>query len=99
MTEEEFKKTMTKVFSFIVIAMIILVIIGIVVFNQSGKTTSIFGSKSEIDSYNKKVKDINPHSITEEEIKELENSSEFQENETQDGSESEEEQVVENSEE
>ena len=42
MTEEEFKKAMTKVVRFIVAMLVILVVIGIVVFNNFGKKSSIF---------------------------------------------------------
>lgn len=68
MTEEEFKKVMTKVIAFIVIALIILIIIGILVFNKSGKTLSIFSNQKEIDDYKKKVQEINSDEIIEEEI-------------------------------
>lgn len=81
MTEEEFKKTMAKVIGFIVVAIIMLVIIGIIVFNQAGKTKSIFESQAEKDNYKKRVEKTNSHNITEEEVEELENSGEFQENE------------------
>ena len=81
MTEEEFKKTMIKVVVFVIIAFILLVAIGIVVFGTSKKKTSIFESQAEIDNYKKKVEQINSHQITEEDVEELENSEEFQENE------------------
>lgn len=58
MTEEEFKKVMTKTICFIVIALVLLIIIGIFVFNQSGKTTSIFSSQQEVDAYKKKVEEV-----------------------------------------
>ena len=81
MTEAEFKKTMIKVVIFVVIAFILLVAIGIVVFGTSKKETSIFESQAEIDNYKRKVEQINSHQITEEDVEELENSEEFQENE------------------
>jgi len=81
MTEEEFKKTMIKVVIFVIVALILLVAIGIVVFGTSKKETSIFEDQAEIDYYKKKVEQINSHQITEEDVEELENSGEFQENE------------------
>ena len=72
MTEEAFKKTMTKVICFVVIALIAIVIMGVVVFGTSQKQTSIFENQAEIDNYKKKVQEINAHKITEDEIKELE---------------------------
>ena len=85
MTEEEFKKAMSKLIIVIVIALVILVIIGIVVFNTFGKQTSIFASEQEKENYKKKVQEVNSHSLTEEEASNLENSSEFQENEPSEG--------------
>jgi Sec-independent protein translocase protein TatA len=81
MTEEEFKKTMTKVVIFVVIALIVLVVIGIIVFGTSKKENSIFESQAEIDNYKRNVERINSHQITEEDMEELENSEEFEENE------------------
>lgn len=81
MTEEEFKKTMTKVVIFVVVALVILVVVGIIVFGTSKKENSIFESQAEIDNYKKKVKQVNSHQITEEDMEELENSEEFEENE------------------
>ena len=80
MTEEEFKKTMTIVVAFIVIALIILVIIGIFIFATSKKQKSIFESQTQLDEYKKTVQENNSHNLTKEEVDELENSSEFQEN-------------------
>ena len=77
MTEEEFKKAMGKTIFFIVIALIVLVVIGVLVFNQSGKTASIFGSQKEADEYHQKVNEMNSYNITEEEASKLEGSSEF----------------------
>lgn len=71
MTEEEFKKTMKRVVIFIVIAIIILVAIGIVVFGTSKKETSIFGNQAEIDNYKRKVQEINAHEITEADLEKL----------------------------
>lgn len=96
MTEEEFKKTMTKLICFIVVALIILVVLGIIVFNQSGKTKSIFENSKQLDDYKKKVEEVNSHNITEEEASSLENSSEFQENEESDSNIEESEQLEEN---
>ena len=59
MTEEEFKKVMTKTVCFIVIALIILIVIGIFVFNKSGKTTSVFESEEELNNYKGKVQEVN----------------------------------------
>ena len=70
MTEEEFKKAMSKVIGFIVVALIILVIIGVIVFNTAGKQTSIFGSKQEAESYKKRVQEENSYNLTEEEVEE-----------------------------
>lgn len=67
MTEDEFKKTMGKTIMFIVIALIILVIIGILVFNKSGKTFSIFSNEKEKASYKKSVQEINFSNTTIEE--------------------------------
>ena len=81
MTEEEFKKAMTKVVIFIVIALIILIVLGIIVFNKSGKSTSIFESEKLKKDYTSKVQELNSNNITEEDAEKLENSEEFQENE------------------
>ena len=67
MTEDEFKKTMGKIIIFIVISLIVLVIIGILVFNKSGKSLSIFSSEEEKKSYKKNVQEINSSNTTVEE--------------------------------
>ena len=98
MTEEEFKKAMTKVIRFIIAMLVILVIVGIVVFNNFGKKSSIFENEEALNDYKKKVQETNSHNITGEEVDELENSSEFQENE-ESNQESDEENEEENKEE
>ena len=65
MTEEEFKKAMGKIICFVIIALVILIIIGILVFNTSGKSTSIFGNKEDLENYKKKVEEVNSYNITE----------------------------------
>ena len=64
MTEEEFKNTMGKIIIFIVIALIILVIIGVLVFNKSGKSLSIFSNEKEKNSYKKSVQEANSSNVT-----------------------------------
>ena len=81
MTEEEFKKFMKKVIGLVVVAIVIFVVIGFIVFNGFGKETSIFGSQREIDDYKKKVQEVNSREITQKGLEKLENSEEFQENE------------------
>ena len=92
MTEEEFKKAMVKVVGVIVIALVILVIIGFVVFNTFGKQISIFESEEAKKDYKKKVEEAGSYNITEEQAENLENSSEFQENEPSEGDNQEEQQ-------
>lgn len=65
MTEEEFKKVMTKTIIFIVMALIILIVIGIFVLNKSGRDLSIFSNQKEIDDYKKKVEEIHSKNIEE----------------------------------
>ena len=64
MTEEEFKNTMGKIIIFIVIALIILAIIGVLVFNKSGKSLSIFSNEKEKNSYKKSVQEANSSNVT-----------------------------------
>ena len=78
MTEEEFKKVMTRIIIFVVIALIILVVIGVLVFNKSEKSASIFKNENDLNSYKKKVEEINSSNITEEDIEKLESNPEFQ---------------------
>lgn len=77
MTEEEFKKAMTKTIIFIVIMIIILVIILIFVFNKSGKSTSIFKNNSEKTAYNKALETSNSQNITNEDVEKITNNGEI----------------------
>ena len=86
MTEEEFKKVIKRVTIFVVIALIILVAVGIVVFGTSKKEKSIFSSQADIDAYKRKVEQINTHEITEEDLEKL-NEGEGEEVEVEDGTE------------
>ena len=63
MTEEEFKKVIKRVTIFVVIALIILVAVGIVVFGTSKKEKSIFSSQADIDAYKRKVEQITTHEL------------------------------------
>lgn len=76
MTDEEFKKAMTKLVWFIIIALIILVVVGVVVFNKSGRKTSLFSNDKEVEEYKKKVNETSSYNITEEDVEKLENNSE-----------------------
>ena len=81
MTEEEFKKAMGKTIFFVVIALIILIIIGILVFNNSGKSTSIFRSEKDFENYKKKVEEVNSYNVIEEDVEKIESNSDNSEQE------------------
>ena len=68
MTEEEFKKAMGKTIIFIVIMIIILIGLGVFIFNKSGKETSIFESESAKEAFEKKVDEVNAENLPKEEI-------------------------------
>jgi cbb3-type cytochrome oxidase subunit 3 len=71
MTEEEFKKAMTKTIIFIIIMIILLIAIAVLVFNKSGKSTSIFESDEQKASYENTVNEINSYNISEEQVNEI----------------------------
>lgn len=77
MTEEEFKKAMTKTIVFIVVMIIVLVVILIFVFNKTGKSTSIFKNDSEKETYNKDLEASNFQNISNEDVEKITNSGEI----------------------
>lgn len=77
MTEDGLKKVKSTATIFMIIACLLLIVIGIIVFGTSNKEKSIFKSQTEIDNYKSKVQQLNSHQITEAESEELENSEEF----------------------
>ena len=78
MSEEEFKKAMKKTIIFILIMIVVLVILGFVVFNKSGKDTSIFENEEQKSTYQKEVEKINSSNISDEDASKIDGSQEFQ---------------------
>ena len=76
MTEEEFKKAMTKTIIFIVTMIIILIVVAVLVFNKSGKSTSIFKNDAEKVNYNKAIEEMNSPKITNEDAEKISGSEE-----------------------
>ena len=42
MTDEEFKNAMNKIIIFVTIVLVLMIILGIIIFNTFGKSTTIF---------------------------------------------------------
>ena len=82
MTEEEFKKAMGKTVVFIAIMIIILVGLGVVIFNKSGKETSIFESESAKETFENRVNEVNANNSPKEELTSEENTEPTEEQET-----------------
>lgn len=76
MTEEEFKKAMTKTIVFIVIMIILFIVVAILVFNKSGKSTSIFENDKQKSSYENNVNEVNSYNITKTDSEEINENSE-----------------------
>ena len=73
MTEEELKKAMGKVIIISVIVLIIMIILAIVVFNDFGKSTTIFESETQKAEFENVISNKENENITENEIAEIEN--------------------------
>lgn len=73
MTEEELKKAMGKVIIVSAIVLVIMIILGIVVFNDFGKSTTIFENENQKAEFENLISDKGNENITKNEIAELEN--------------------------
>lgn len=74
MTDEEFKKAMTKIFIIVGIALVLMIVLSIVVFNQSGKSTTVFENEKQKENYENILENSDSENITQNEINELTNS-------------------------
>ena len=68
---------MTKTVIFIVIMLILLVVIGIFIFNKSGKSVSVFSDEAQKSSYQNTLNNNKSSQISDEEANKIDGSSEF----------------------
>ena len=80
MTEEEFKKAINKVIAVAIIALLVMVILAIIIFNNFGKSTTVFKSEEQKEDFKNAVENIENEDINVEDIIELEDKDEILEN-------------------
>ena len=80
MTEEEFGRFVKKVIMLVIVAVLILIVIGFIVFNKAGVKKSVFASQLDADNYKKKVQTIHSRELKEKEDEELKKEKESLEN-------------------
>ena len=76
MTEEKFRKSLIITVVLTIISLILIIVLGVFVFNDSGKKLSIFESENQKSAYKMKVKEAGTL-ILEDEIKEINDNKEF----------------------
>lgn len=71
MTDEEFKNAMNKIIIFVTIVLVLMIILGIIIFNTFGKSTTIFKNPEQKENYENAIEN-NDENITENDIAEIE---------------------------
>lgn len=76
MTDEELKKAMSKIITGIIVVLVLMIIIAILIFNNFGKSTTIFKNDEQKANYENAIKNRDNENITENDIAEIESNQE-----------------------
>ena len=72
MTEEELKKAMSKVIIFVIIMLILMIILAIFIFNDMGKSTTIFKNEEQKKNFENILENKENENISQNDIAEIE---------------------------
>ena len=77
MTEQEFRKAMTKVIVFIIFVIIILIGLGIFVFGKTDNSKSVFKSEDKKNDYKQLVEESTSAEISSDDVESIDENNEF----------------------
>lgn len=72
MSDEEFKKAMSKVIIVAIIVLVLMIILAILIFSNFGKSTTVFENEEQKARYENIIKNKESENISENDIAEIE---------------------------